>query len=44
MADWLQNTFGLRGGGSPIQIQGGGGKLDKKLKQALYAWVEKQVS
>jgi len=44
MSTWLKDTFGLRGGGSATQIQGGGGKLDKKLKQKLHDWIEKNIS
>lgn len=44
VADWLGKEFGIRGGGSPVMIQGGGGKLDKKLGDALFAWLKKNIS
>jgi len=44
LAAWLKDKFGMRGGGSALQLQGGGGPIDTKLEKALHDWVEKQIS
>jgi len=43
LATWLKDSFGLRGGGSALQLQGGGGALDTRLEKALYDWLKEQV-
>jgi len=40
LAAWLKDEFGLCGGGSPIQIQGGGSPIDKQLKEVLAVWLK----
>jgi alanyl-tRNA synthetase len=38
---WLKDEHGLRGGGSPVMIQGGGEKFDANLESAIRGWIEK---
>lgn len=42
-AAWLKETFAIRGGGSALSLQGGGGTLDKGSEAAIRAWLAKQV-
>ncbi|MGZ6255203.1 MAG: alanine--tRNA ligase [Candidatus Chromulinivorax sp.] len=37
---WLQQSCGLRSGGSPFQIQGGGSVPENDYKQAMKAWLQ----
>ena len=39
---WLKDEHGLRGGGPKNILQGGGGKIDAKLKEAITEWLKKQ--
>ena len=39
---WLKDTFGLRGGGSETNLQGGGTHIDPKLDTAIKEWLENQ--
>lgn len=37
---WLKDTHGLRGGSSANTLQGGGGKIDAKLKEDIVRWLK----
>ncbi len=37
---WLKDTHGLRGGGSATMLQGGGGKIDASLRDAIVQWLK----
>ena len=39
---WLKDKHGLRGGGGGDTLQGGGGKFDASLKDAIIGWLQKQ--
>ncbi len=39
-ASFLKDTHGLRGGGSKNTLQGGGGKFDPQLKEAVLDWLK----
>lgn len=39
---WLKDNYGLRGGGSETNLQGGGAKFDPKLADAIKGWVQEQ--
>ena len=39
---WLKDEHGLRGGGPKNILQGGGGKIDAKLSDAIVGWLKKQ--
>ena len=41
-ATWLKDNFGLRGGGSETNLQGGGAHIDPKLEAAIAQWLEAQ--
>lgn len=38
----LKDEHGLRGGGSPTALQGGGGKFDAKLEASIVDWLQSQ--
>jgi len=38
---WLKDTHGLRGGSKDNTLQGGGGKFDANLKDAIIGWLQK---
>lgn len=40
LATFLKDKHGMQGGGSKNSLQGGGGKFDAKLKDALTAWLK----
>lgn len=40
---WLKDTHGLRGGSSANTLQGGGGKIDAKLRDDIVAWITSNV-
>lgn len=40
LATLLKDKHGMQGGGSKNTLQGGGGKFDTKLKDALIAWLK----
>jgi len=40
-AEWLKDEHGLRGGVKKNTLQGGGGKFDTNLKDAIKAWLKK---
>lgn len=37
---WLNEAHQLRGGGSPLSIQGGGSKIDAQLKMSVLKWIK----
>ena len=37
---WLKDEHGLRGGGPKNILQGGGGKIDMKLRDAIVGWLK----
>lgn len=39
---WLNEAYGLKGGGSKNQLQGGGAKIDAKLEEAIKNWIKQQ--
>lgn len=41
-AQWLKSTFNLRGGIRDNVLQGGGGKVDSDIKEAIKTWIAKQ--
>lgn len=41
---WLKDTHGLRGGSSANGLQGGGGKIDAKLKEDISLWLQTHAS
>ena len=42
---WLQQNYGLAGGGSNVMIQGSGAAVDvKKIEQGIKTWLQSKVS
>lgn len=41
---WLKDSQGLRGGGTPTTLQGGGGKFDQGLKNKVKDWIKKEMA
>ncbi len=42
-ASWLKKEHNLRGGGAKNTLQGGGGKFDTNLGEAIKTWVQQNV-
>lgn len=40
---WLKEAFGIRGGGSALSLQGGGGTIDPRSESAICEWLKKHV-
>ncbi len=40
-AAWLKDEYGLRGGARNNTLQGGGGKFDPQLENAIKDWLQK---
>lgn len=40
---WLKDEHDLRGGGSPVNLQGGGSKFDRNLERTTTTWIQNQL-